>query len=418
MPTAGVVVAGAGNAGYQVAVSLRENHYEGRIVLVGEEADLPYQRPPLSKGYLLGKVVTDDLIFRPRSYFDKHAIEVMAGVRALAIDRARHRVALDNGETLAFEHLVLATGARPRGLPCPGADLDGVTALRTVVDAEALARRLQPGARMVVIGGGFIGLETAAVARELGLDVVVIEALPRLMARAVAEETSIFYAQLHRAWGTEVLLGDSVIRVLGDASGRAEAVETVSGRRIDADVVVVGVGVVPNVELAVDAGLAQDDGVVVDAQLQTADPMIYAVGDCARFPCPDASERWRLESVQNAADQAKHVARRIVGVDTSAYDAIPWFWSDQRDVRLQIVGITTGYDETLVHGHPDERTFSVLCYRNGVLIGADSVNAPRHHMALRRVLGSGADACRQLTKEVVAAPEFDLMTYAKSLSTR
>jgi 3-phenylpropionate/trans-cinnamate dioxygenase ferredoxin reductase subunit len=328
---------------------------------------------------------------------------------ATRIDRIERIVHLDNGQQLPYDRLVLATGARPRLLAVPGSRLNGVMALRTVVDANLLRRQLDKSRRLVVIGGGFIGLEVAASARKLGLKVTVIESLGRTMARAVTSEMSSFLTEEHSRHGTTVLLGRSVTAFDGDASSHVTKVVLDDGSRMETDLVVVGIGVVPDTELAADAGLKVDNGVVVDEHLRTEDETIYAIGDCASYPSLHASSQWvRLESVQNAVDHAHCVAANICGTPAT-YAAVPWFWSDQHGIKLQIAGISTGYDQTVVAGDPEAGKFSVFCFRHNKLIAVESANKPADHVLARRLLASNAT----LTPQEVATPGFDLKTRAK-----
>ncbi|WP_263253835.1 NAD(P)/FAD-dependent oxidoreductase [Saccharopolyspora rosea] len=400
-----VVIAGAGQAGYQTAAGLRQDGFDGRVVLVGDEPGLPYQRPPLSKTYLSGHVTADGVRLRGQEFFADNGIELVTGHRITGIDRAARRVRLDSGD-VDYDHLVLALGACNRPLPVPGADLPGVVGLRTVAEADVLRDRLSSVRDVVVVGAGFIGLEFASVARDAGVAVTVVEAKPRVLSRVVSEPTSEFFARLHSSRGVRLLLGTGVARVLGEE--RATGVETTDGSRIEADLVVVAIGVRPNTELAEQAGLAVDDGVVVDEHLRTCDPAISAIGDCARFPTPHADAPVRLESVQNAIDQARCVSASLTG-NARAYAAVPWFWSDQGSAKLQIAGLTTGHDRTIVRGDVDEGRFSVFCYRGKRLLGAESVSRAADHMAVRRLLTAEAP----LDPEQAADPSFDLKSYSR-----
>jgi 3-phenylpropionate/trans-cinnamate dioxygenase ferredoxin reductase component len=397
-----VAIVGAGQGGFQVASSLRQEGFAGRVLLFGDEPVLPYQRPPLSKSYLAGECGLDDVWLRPEAFYEKQAIDLVGGETVKAIDRRGRRLHLASGRAIAFDHLVLATGARNRPLPVPGAELDGVLGLRSLADADALRHRLGEGRAAVVIGAGFIGLEFAAVAIAAGLAVHIVELTQRPMGRVVSAPVSDFFTETHRRWGAEISLGTGITRILGD-NGRVEGVETSDGRRLAADLVLVCVGVVPNVELAGAAGLAVDNGIVVDAQLATGEPAISAIGDCANFPTRFAVERARLESVQNAVDQARSVATRIAG-KPAPYDKVPWFWSDQRDVKLQIAGLTSGHDRAVLRGDPASGSFSVFCFRDGHLIGVESVNRPADHIAARRILAGEP----RLSPEMAADPDFDL----------
>jgi 3-phenylpropionate/trans-cinnamate dioxygenase ferredoxin reductase subunit len=383
----GVVIVGAGQAGFQVAASLRGKKYTGPITLLGDEPALPYQRPPLSKGYIKGEASESSVLLRTPDFYTANAIDVRVDAPVAAIDRDGLQVVLGSGERLPYEHLVLATGARVRVLPAPGADLAGLAYVRTLADAMALKPLMEAARNVVVIGGGFIGLECAAVAATLGCKVVVLEALERLMARVVSPVLSAYYGDLHRSHGVDIRLSAAVTEIVGSA-GRVNGVRCKDGMLLPADLVVVGIGVIPNADLARAAGLACDRGIVVDAHLRTADPRIFAIGDCAEFPHPMAQGLLRLESVQNAVDQGKTVADAIMG-DAKPYTAVPWFWSDQYDVKLQIVGLTQGYDDTVTLGDVGASLFSVLYFRDGALIGIDSVNKPSDHIAGRKLFGAG-----------------------------
>ena len=402
----GVVVLGAGQGGAQVAASLREEGFSGPIRLVGDEPGLPYQRPPLSKAYLKPGAQAASLQLRAEAFYQGQAIERIEG-RAEAIAREDRRVVLADGSALAYDHLVLATGARNRRLAVPGAELDGVLGLRTLAEADALRARLPGLSRVVVIGAGFIGLEFAAFAAAAGLAVTVLEATGRPMARALSEPTSAFFRDAHRAAGVELVFGAVATRIIGEA-GRATAVETAEGTVHPADLVLVGIGVVPNAEIAADAGLDVENGIVVDETLLTGDPAISALGDCAAYPQPFAGgARMRLESVQNAVDQARCVAARLTG-KPRAYRAVPWFWSDQGAYKLQIAGLAIPHDRAVTRGDPASGVFSVFCFSGEDLAGVESVNRPAEHMAARRLVGAGT----RLSPEDAADPAFDLKRLA------
>ena len=363
-----VLIVGAGHAGFQVAASLRQHGYGERICLINDEAHLPYQRPPLSKAYLKGTGAPDSLMFRPDKFYRDQNIELIAD-RAIAIDRAARRLKLASGSALDYAHLVLATGARNRLLDLPNANLADVRYLRTLDESEALRTRIAPGDRVVVVGAGFIGLEFAATARAKGLEVDVVELGSRVMARAVTAEISEFFQARHGAAGIRVHLGVQVTAIEAEGS-RVTGVSLSDGRHLPADLVVVGVGVLPNVELAEQAGLPVAAGIVVDEQLLTPDPNISAIGDCALFASRRFGAALRLESVQNATDHARCVAARLTG-NAQTYDGLPWFWSDQGPDKLQIAGLTTGYDRVVVRGDPEQALFSAFCYKAGRLIGIE-----------------------------------------------
>ena len=392
----GCVIVGAGQAGFEAAAALRAEGYQEPVALIGDEAHLPYQRPPLSKGFILDKQGMDEIELRPSQFFSDHRIDLVTGDRVTAIDRARKRVALASGASRSYDALVLACGARNRQLPVPGADLDGVLYLRTLDESRTVKERLQDANDIVVVGGGFIGLEIAASARSLGKSVTVLEAQPRLMPRVVAPLVSSFYDTLHAGRGVTVVCNAMVCEIAGDIEHRGDArsVRLDNGQTYAADLVVVGIGVVPNAELARDAGLDTGNGIVVDKYLQTSDAAIFAIGDCAEHPNPYAGCRVRLESVQNAADQARAVAAAIAG-KRAPYTAVPWFWTDQFDIRLQMAGLSQGYDEAVTRGHPEGQKFSVYYFRESRLIAVDSINRPADHIVARRLLASHAPVTPQ-----------------------
>lgn len=408
-PRPGLVVAGAGQAGFQLAASLREGGFADPITLVGAEAALPYQRPPLSKAYLAGKADAEGLFLRQPGFFADHAITHRPGTRAAAIDREARRLHLADGTALGYDHLVLATGARNRPLPVPGADIDGVRQLRDLADADALRDAIGIATRVVVVGAGFIGLEFAAVAAARGLSVTVVEAADRPMARAVSGAMSTFFRAAHAAMGVRFAFGAGVAAIAG-RGGRVSAVVLADGRELPADLVLVGIGVLPNQELAEAAGLPAGDGVRVDAFLATPDPAISAIGDCARFPSPFArgltpDGAVRIESVQNAIDQGRCLAARLNG-HPAPYVALPWFWSDQGAHKLQIAGLSGPADASVVRG--EGAAFSVFRFREGTLRAVESVDRAGDHMMARRLLASGT----ALTPEQAADPGFDLKALA------
>ncbi len=404
------VVVGTGQAGFQVCASLRDQGYAGSIVLVGDEIHHPYQRPPLSKAYLDGKTDATGLLLRPEQFFRDKAIDVRVGQRAEALDRAGHRVTLASGEMLAYDHLILATGARNRILPGPGTDLDGVVQLRTLADAAALRARLDGKPRAVVLGAGFIGLEFAAVAARRGLDVTVIEMAARPMARALSPAMSAFFKQAHEQLGVRFLFGTVVQRIEGEG-GRVTGVVTADGTTVPAELVLVGIGVVPNAELAAAAGLSVSNGIEVNDYLLTSDPAISAIGDCAMHPSRyGAGLPLRIESVQNAVDQARCVAKRLMG-QPEPYGSVPWFWSDQGPYKLQIAGIGLPDDHAVVRGDPATGQFSVFCYGSSGLHAVESVNRPADHMAARRLLTAG----RSPSPEQAADAAFDLKGFAQGV---
>jgi 3-phenylpropionate/trans-cinnamate dioxygenase ferredoxin reductase component len=406
-----VAIIGAGLAGFQVAAALREFKFEGRVLLIGEEPHRPYQRPPLSKAYLLG-AEESTLALRPDTYYSQKQIEWLASTRAVSIDRTHRKVALDNGSVIGFDHLVLAVGARNRPLHVPGYELNGVFFLRHLDEARALRVRLHKAKRAVVIGAGFIGLEFAASARKSGVDVTVLEVADRPMSRALSAPMGRLFAREHAKAGVLFAFSTQVKRLVED-EGHVAGVETMEGEVIDADLVLIGIGVIPNVELAATCNLEVRNGIAVDRFLMTADPHISALGDCASYPSAfSAEESVRLESVQNASDQARTVAAGIVG-KAVPYAAVPWFWSDQGDLKLQIAGLTTGHDQAVVRGDPDGTSCSVYCFREGRLLGIESVNRPGDHMVGRRLIGNRAP----LTAAQAADEGVDLKAVAAAAAT-
>jgi 3-phenylpropionate/trans-cinnamate dioxygenase ferredoxin reductase subunit len=412
MPEPAAAIVGTGQAGFQAAASLRQDGFGGRIVLIGDEPVPPYQRPPLSKSYLARESALDELWLRPGAFYTQHQIDLLAGETVTGIDRVGRRLRLASGSELSWDHLVLATGARYRPLAVPGAELDGVLPLRTLADADVLRERLDRTREVVVVGAGFIGLEFASVAITRGAAVHIIEVTQHPMGRVVSATISKFFTDAHRRWGAKVSLGTGVGRIFG-AGGRVTGVETTDGRRLPADLVLICIGVIPNAELAGEAGLAVDNGIVVDEYLAAGDARVFAVGDCANFPTPFAVGRVRLESVQNAVDQGRCVAAHIAGKPV-AYDKVPWFWSDQGDLKLQIAGITAGHDQAVLRGDPDGGHFSVFCYRTGRLIGVESVNQTADHVVARRLLAGDP----KLTPQQAADESFDLRAHARSLAAR
>ena len=381
----GVVVIGAGQAGASLVAKLRSEGYEGPITLIGEEPVPPYQRPPLSKKYLLGEMALERLYLRPESYYAEAGIDLRLGVRVTGIDRAARAVVM-GAERLGYEHLVLTTGSRPRHLPAAiGGDLGGVHVVRTLADVYAMAPGFRPGARVLIVGGGYIGLEAAAVAASRGMQVVLVEMAPRILQRVAAKETSDYFRALHGRHGVDIREGVGLERLLGD--GQVIGARLSDGTELAVDMVIVGVGIVPDTALAEAAGLAIDNGIAVDAQGRTSDPAIWAAGDCASFPHNEG--RLRLESVPNAIDMADCVAGNILGAAV-AYVPKPWFWSDQYDVKLQITGLSTGYDRIVTRD--GGAAVSFWYYRGDQLLAVDAMNDPRAYMVGKRLIDAGKSA--------------------------
>ncbi|NRO97213.1 FAD-dependent oxidoreductase [Paraburkholderia sp. NMBU_R16] len=403
-----LVVVGASYAGVQLAASARELGFDGRIVLLGDEPDAPYQRPPLSKGFLMGSFAEQRLPLRSQAFFDEEKIEWMPSMRATQIDRVRREIELHDGSRIAYRHLALTTGARVRKLDCPGATLDAVHYLRDLRDARRLAQAARAAQRAVVIGGGYIGLEAAAALRQQGLDVTVVETQPRLLARVASPSLSAFMLRAHTEQGVAFEFGCKVVAL--QETGEGVSVELDDRQPLVCDLVVVGIGVVPNAELAAECGLSVADGVMVDACARTSDPSIVAAGDCASYVphwAPPGARPCRIESVQNANDMAKTAAATIVG-RPQPYRALPWFWSDQYDLKLQMAGVNMGFTDYAMLGSVEERRFSLFYFRDDTLIAVDSINRPQDHMFARKLLANGA----RVTPEAVRDPAFDLKTLA------
>lgn len=401
-----VVVLGAGQAGVQFADSLRAAGHQGAITIVEGEDCLPYQRPPLSKDHLADGPDTGPVPLRGAGFYTGDGITLRCAT-VVAVDRARRRVDLADGSSLTYTALVFATGADNRPLPVPGRELTGVHGLRTVADADRLRAELADAGSAVVVGAGFIGLEFAAAARARGVRVTVLEAAGRVLGRAVSPEISAYVAAAHRRLGTDLRLGESVVSIEG-VDGRVSEVLSTAGIRHRADLVLIGIGAVPRTGLAADAGLTVDNGIVVDAALRTRDPAVFAIGDCARFPSVHMGGPARLESVQNAADHGRHLAQAMLH-GPAPYIVLPWFYSHQGQLRIQIAGLISEVDDRVRVGDPDDGRFSVLSYRDRRLVAVESINHPADHLAARRLLSEG----RWPTPEEVGEPGFRLRQFAR-----
>ena len=393
-----VVIVGAGHGGAQVAVALRTQKFEGSIAIIGDEPELPYERPPLSKEYFAGEKEFERIQIRPAKYWDEREVTMLLNKRVVSVDPAAHSVTTDGGETIAYGKLVWATGGSPRMLPIPGGDLPGVQGVRTRADADAMKAASETAGQIVVIGGGYIGLEAAAVLRKADKPVVLLEALDRVLARVAGEDLSRFYEQEHRDHGVDLRLGVQVAAIEGQE--RATGVRLGSGEVIPADLVIVGIGIVPAVEPLIAAGAHGGNGVLVDHHCKTSLADIYAIGDCAAHENDFAEGAViRLESVQNANDQANVVAKGICG-DEARYHAIPWFWSNQYDLKLQTAGLSTGHDQTVLRGDVASRSFSVIYLRGGKVIALDCVNATKDYVQGRMLVTAGLEASAEQLADV------------------
>ncbi len=401
-----IVIIGAGHAGVQTAATLRDEGFDGTIRLIDAGTALPYQRPPLSKAFLKGETTKDSIVLRGEAFYREKMIDLVLGESVTAIDRQTTRIMLQSGSTMSYDHLVLATGARARELPVKGANLAGVHSLRDLADAERIKAELERSKHAVVIGAGFIGLEFAAVAAKLGVAVTVLEAQPRVMMRAISVQMSEAFQAKHEALGVTLLLGTGVAELHGK-TGRVISVETSTGQILPADMVITGIGVLAEDRLAHAAGLRLDNGILVNAHLATSDPAILAVGDNNNHPNPFFGGRMRLESVQNAVDQAKCAARNLTG-KAEAYRAIPWFWSDQSDLKLQIAGVSRHFTRHVLRGDPASGAFSVYGFEGERLAVVESANKPADHMVARRLIGESISP----TPEQVADLGFDLKALA------
>jgi 3-phenylpropionate/trans-cinnamate dioxygenase ferredoxin reductase subunit len=380
-----VLVVGTGHGGAQVAAALRQAKFAGSIALIGEEPELPYERPPLSKEYFSGEKAFERLLIKPRAFWPERNVAMLTGRRVVAVEPDAHLVRCEDGATFEYGHLVWATGGKPRQLVCSGHDLAGVHTVRTRADVDRMRAELDSTRTVAVIGGGYIGLEAAAVLIKAGKRVILFEALDRLLARATGERLSQFFAAEHRARGVDVRLGVTVA-CIEEADGRASGVRLGDGSVIPCEMVMVGIGIVPAVEPLLAAGAAGGNGVAVDAACRTSLPDVFAIGDCALHANPFADgAKIRLESVQNAVDQANVVAKVISGAD-ARYEAVPWFWSHQYDLKLQTVGLAIGHDACTVRGDPAERSFSIIYLKQGRVIALDCINATRDYVQGKRLV--------------------------------
>lgn len=401
-----IIIAGAGHASGQAAVSLRQGGFSGRIIMVGEEPYLPYQRPPLSKKYLAGELELERMYVRHQKFYDEHDIDIRLSTRVEKINCSSQTVVLSDGQQESYGCLVLATGSHVRKLKIPGHDLEGVHYLRAIEDVHRIRKHFEPGARLIIIGAGYIGMETAAIAVTHGLDVTVVEMADRIMARALAPEVSAFFEQVHRDAGVKILCGrDPQAEILGD--GKVEALRGADGVELPADLIIAGIGILPTTDIAEEAGLQCADGIVVDECCRTSDPHILAIGDCTNHPNHLLGRRLRLESVHNAQEQAKTAAATLCG-KLKPYNQIPWFWSDQYDLKLQIVGLSGDHDEVVIRGDFADRSFAAFYMKGDLLIAVDAVNSAREFMLSKKLIAQGA----RLEPEILADTSIDFKDLA------
>ena len=404
--TKNFVIVGGGQAAAQAIQTLQQNKFDGNITLVGEETYPPYQRPPLSKKYMVGKLQRERLFLRPLKFYESNNIDLELGTRAIELDLTNSRVRLDNDRLLKFDGLMLATGSKVRRLKVPGSDLEGIHYVRTLKDVDAILPKLKKGKRLVIIGAGYIGLEVAAVSISSGLDVTILEATEKVMTRTVSSEVSKFYSGYHSKAGVNLKYSTTVSHFEGNNNVRA--VETTDGQRLACDLVIVGIGIEPEVELAESAGLPCKDGIIVDEFACTEDQNIFAAGDCTNHPSQLLSKRIRLESVQNAIDQAKAGIKTFLGGKTP-YKTVPWFWSDQYDLKLQIAGLSEGYDQVLVRGDPKQAPFAVFYIRSGRVVTVEAVNLPQAFMIGKQLISTGIHVERKKLVDI----NFDLKDLIK-----
>lgn len=397
--TSKLVIVGAGHAAGQVIATLRQKKFDGEVRLIGEERWLPYQRPPLSKKFLAGELPAERLYVKPPAFYEDPSVTVQLGTRIARIDRERREVVAENGAVESYDRLVLAIGARARRLNLPGCEQPGVHYLRTIDDVLRIREQVASGRRMVIVGAGYIGLEVAAVAATLGLEVTVVEMQDRVMKRVVSPQVSGIYEEVHREHGVELVLNAGIERFTG--GDRVEGLTLTGGREIPADLVVVGIGIQPNIALAEHAGLEVEDGIVVDDRCRTADPDIYAVGDCTFHPNALLGRSIRLESVHNALEQARTAAANICGEDLR-YADVPWFWSDQYDLKLQIAGLSGGYDQAVMRGNPETRCFTCVYLKAGHIIAVDAVNSPKDFIQSKKLIAEHA------TLDLARLPDSDV----------
>lgn len=394
-----IVIIGAGHAAGQAAASIRQEGFDAELILIGTEPHIPYQRPPLSKQYLAGEQPLDKVLLRPEKFYIDRAIDLRTGITVENIDRDGQFVACSDGSLVAYDQLLLATGSRARRPDLPGVDLGGIHTLRSIADVDKIRTDMESASHLVIIGGGYIGLEVASVARSKEMQVTILEMEDRILQRVTHPTMSAFYHELHRANGVNIKTSSRATAFVGD--GWVKEVVCADGTSIDADLVIVGVGVVPNVELAAEAGLTCDNGIVVDERCATSDSIIFAAGDCTNHPNKLLDRRLRLESVPNAMEQSRVAASNLTGGDKK-YASIPWFWSDQYDLKLQMVGFSSDGDESITRGDPESHEFAMFHYKSGKVIAAEAVNSPREFLVAKQLIGKTIDP------DALSNPEVDL----------
>lgn len=386
-----VVVIGGGQAAGQLAASLRQEGYEDRITVLCEEPHLPYQRPPLSKQYLKGEVTRDKVPLRPQTFYESKQIDVVCGTKAVGFNFAEQKVICEEGTTVSYDDLVLATGSKPIPLSVPGANLENVYLFRTLEDVDAIRKHLEEPRKVAIVGGGYIGLEVAASCQLLGHQVNVIELEDRVLKRVATPLMSEFYQDLHTERGVKIHLNKKVEEILGDDTDAVTSIKLSGGEILDTDIIIVGIGIRPVIDIAQEQNLEVNNGIVVDEHCRTNSPRVYAIGDCTNHPNPLLDQRIRLECVPNAMEQARVAAQNIVGKDTT-YASYPWFWSDQYELKLQMTGLLHDHDDMVVRGEMESKVFSVFYLRGGKLISADAVNSPKEFMASKQLLGKNVDS--------------------------
>ena len=398
-----IVVIGAGQAAGQAAASLRQEGFEGSITIFGDEEHPPYQRPPLSKQYLSGEHGLERVYMRPEKFYADRDITLRSKTTVASINPDSKTITTEDGETCSYDKLLIATGSRPRILNIPGSDLEGIHYLRTIKDVDRIREAMSSATKLCIVGGGYIGLEVAAVAKTLGFEVSVLEMEERILQRVTTPEMSEFYHQLHAGRGVNILVSTAVSGFTGD--GQVAAV-VCGDEQIEADLVIVGIGIIPNVEIAESAGLECDNGIVVDEHCRTSNPDIYAAGDCTNHPNPILDRRLRLESVPNAMEQARVAANNMLDGDKT-YAAVPWFWSDQYELKLQMVGFSSDGDTSVVRGDKAANQFAVFYLKNGAVVAVDAVNSPREFMVCKQLYG------KQVDEKALGDTDVDLKTLLK-----